>query len=104
MHTDPNGNQLLHRLPRDQYAEFLGRMKLMPLESGQILYEARSEIEYSYFPTSGTLSAVVVLAAGNMIEVATIGREGGAGLPSFLEAHTSPNRVFCQVPGETLRI
>src|SRR5688500_4654307 len=77
MHNDPNGNPLLHRLPQAQYADLLGRMKRMPLESGQILYEARSKIEYSYFPTSGTLSAVVVLAAGNMIEVATIGREGG---------------------------
>jgi CRP-like cAMP-binding protein len=39
-----------------------------------------------------------------MIEVATIGREGAAGLPLFVDAETSPNRVFCQVPGAALRI
>ena len=104
MHTDPNGNQLLNRLPQAQFAELFRRLKLIPLESGQVIYEARSKIEYAYFPTSGTLSAVVVVAAGNMIEVATVGREGAAGLPAFVEAQTSPNRVFCQVPGEALRI
>lgn len=39
-----------------------------------------------------------------MIEVATIGREGGAGLPTFVKSQASPHRVFCQVPGEVLRI
>ncbi|MCE9528036.1 MAG: Crp/Fnr family transcriptional regulator [Planctomycetales bacterium] len=76
----------------------------MPLESGQVLYQAQSEIEYSYFPTTGTLSSVVVLSTGDMIEVATIGREGMVGLPSFLEENRSTNRVFCQVPGDVLRI
>jgi CRP-like cAMP-binding protein len=104
MHTDPKGNKLLARLPKPQYAELHSRLKLIQLESGHVLYEARSEIEYSYFPTSGTLSAVVVLAAGNMIEVATVGREGAVGVPTFLPTHTSPNRVFCQVPGKAFRI
>ena len=39
-----------------------------------------------------------------MIEVATVGREGGVGLPAFVEEQTSPHRVFCQVPGEVVRI
>jgi CRP-like cAMP-binding protein len=104
MHIDAQGNQLLNRLPQAEYPELFSRLKPMPLESGHLLYEARSKIEYAYFPISGTLSAVVVLAAGNMIEVATIGREGGVGLPSFLEDEISPNRVFCQVPGSVLRV
>jgi CRP-like cAMP-binding protein len=104
MHTDPNGNQLLACLPKSEYPELFGRLKLISLESGQVCYEARAPIDYSYFPTSGTLSAVVVLSTGNMIEVATIGREGAAGLPAFIKAQTSPNRVFCQVPGEALQI
>jgi CRP-like cAMP-binding protein len=104
MKTESNGNQLLASLPRPQYADLLRRLKRVDLKSGQVLYEARSKIEYSYFPTSGTLSAVVVLSSGKIIEVATIGREGATGFPTFVKAQTSPNRVFCQVPGAALRI
>src|SRR5690606_32606064 len=49
-------------------------------------------------------SAVAVLEGGAMIEVATIGKEGAAGLPSYVAAQTSPNRVFCQIPGSAFRI
>jgi CRP-like cAMP-binding protein len=104
MKTNPIGNQLLAHLPRSQYAELFSRLKPIRLKSGHVIYEARAPIEYAYFPTSGTLSAVVVLSTGKMIEVATIGREGGAGLPGFVKSQTSANRVFCQVPGEVLRI
>src|SRR6188472_4505602 len=98
------GNQLIARLPASQYGDLLERLRPIQLGSGEVVYEANSEIEYAYFPTSGTLSAVVVLSTGNMIEVATIGREGAAGIPTFVEAQASPHRVFCQVPGEALRI
>jgi hypothetical protein len=39
-----------------------------------------------------------------LVEVATIGREGMAGLPVFLGAATSPQAAFCQVPGRAVRI
>jgi CRP-like cAMP-binding protein len=38
------------------------------------------------------------------VEVATIGREGMAGLPAFLGVSASPNDVFSQVPGTALRL
>lgn len=41
---------------------------------------------------------------GSMIEVATVGNEGGVGLPSFGEISDSPNKVFTQVPGGGVRI
>ena len=104
MKTILNGNQLLAHLPQIQYADLFARLKPVRLKSGQVQYEARAPIEYSYFPTSGTLSAVVVLSTGKMIEVATIGREGGVGLPCFVKDQSSVNKVFCQVPGEALRI
>jgi CRP-like cAMP-binding protein len=74
------------------------------LPPGKILYEARSPIEYSYFPNRGTLSAVAVMRDGGMIEVATIGKEGGVGLPILSQSGDSPNRVFVQVPGDGVRI
>jgi CRP-like cAMP-binding protein len=97
-------NKLLARLPQEQYRTLFGRLKTIQLKAGDNLYEPKTEIEYAYFPNSGTLSAVCVLSAGNMIEVATIGNEGAVGVMSFLDKQTSPHRVFCQVPGEALRI
>jgi CRP-like cAMP-binding protein len=104
MTANISANQLLVRLPPSQYGDFLRRLKQVSLKSGEVIFEARAEIEHAYFPTRGTLSAVVVLSSGNMIEVATIGKEGAVGVPTFVDAQTSPNRVFCQVPGEALKI
>ena len=33
-----------------------------------------------------------------------VGREGMAGVPAFLGADRSPTEVFCQIPGECLRL
>jgi CRP-like cAMP-binding protein len=79
-------------------------LKHVDLDVGQVLYDARSAIEYAYFPTAGTLSAVVVMPDGDMIEVATIGNEGGVGLPTSASGTSSPNKVFVQVPGAGVRI
>lgn len=64
MSFTPLGNQLLDRLVAPQYSDLLLRSNRMRLESGQVLYQSRSVIEYSYFPTSGTLSSVVVCRRG----------------------------------------
>ncbi|MGI8979410.1 MAG: Crp/Fnr family transcriptional regulator [Pirellulaceae bacterium] len=99
-----NGNELLARISWADYPDLLSRLKPVPLEQGLVLYEARAPIEYVYFPTSGALSSVVVMSDGSMIEVATVGREGAVGLPTFGVTGSSPNKVFVQVPGEALRI
>jgi CRP-like cAMP-binding protein len=97
-------NQILSRIPASDLANLAGHLKPVRFDSGAVLYEAGAPVEYSYFPTHGTLSAVVVMDDGRMIEVATIGNEGAVGLPAPLLAGKSPNRVFVQVPGDGLRI
>jgi CRP-like cAMP-binding protein len=104
MSATTNGNQLLARLPKASYSRLKGHLIPVTFESGQLLYEARSAVEFAYFPTHGTLSAVVVMLDGSTIEVATIGNEGAVGIPMLMTAEISPNRVFCQVPGDGLRI
>lgn len=98
------GNHLLDRLPPASYERLKRHLTPVPLEPGIVLYEACSKIEFAYFPICGTLSAVVVMLDGSMIEVATIGNEGAVGFPFFISSGVSPHRVFCQVPGEALRI
>jgi CRP-like cAMP-binding protein len=97
-------NKLLACLPPEKHGAFFARLKTIPLGSGHLLYEAKAEIEYAYFPNSGTLSAVCVLSSGNMIEVATVGNEGAVGVLNFSDTQVSPHKVFCQVPGEAVRV
>jgi CRP-like cAMP-binding protein len=98
------GNQLLERLSWNECPGFFSQFKRIRLEQGKTLYETRAPIDYAYFPTSGSLSAVVVMVDGDMTEVATIGREGAVGALNFAETPCSSNRVFVQVPGEAMRI
>jgi len=98
----PHGNRLLARLPPDDYKRLLPRLQLVPLELKQILYEARSPMDYAYFPSRGVVSALAVMNDGRAIEVATVGNEGMVGLPLLVGAKTAANRAMVQVPGEAL--
>jgi CRP-like cAMP-binding protein len=100
----PPGNRLLAQLPTDEYHRLLPRLKVIPLALKQVLYAARSVIDYSYFPNYGVLSALTVMEDGRAIEVATIGDEGMVGLPLLVGAKTTSNRVIVQVPGEAMRM
>jgi CRP-like cAMP-binding protein len=100
----PPGNRLLARLPPEEYQRLLPRLQLVQLALKQVLFEARSCIDYAYFPNRGVVSALTVMSDGRAIEVATIGDEGMAGLPLLVGARTTPNRMIVQVPGEALRM
>lgn len=97
-------NKILSRLASADLARLQPHLKPVRFDSGMVLYEAGADIDFGYFPQHGTLSAVVVMRDGRMIEVATIGNEGAIGLPRPLLAGKSPNRVFVQVPGDGLKI
>jgi CRP-like cAMP-binding protein len=98
------GNQFLAHLSATDFAYLQPSLKPVELHVEEVLYEENAPLDYSYFPTSAVLSAVVVMDDGHMIEVATVGNEGAVGLPTFADAPQSPNRVFTQIPGAALRI
>src|SRR6202040_2766955 len=100
----PPGNQLLARLPPEEYQRLLPRLQVVPLTLKHVLYEAQSPIDYAYFPNRGVISALTVMEDGKAIEVATIGDEGMVGLPLLVGAKTTANRVIVQVSGEALRM
>jgi CRP-like cAMP-binding protein len=97
-------NRLLSILAQHGQDELLGVLQNVSLEFAQILYEAHSPIEYVYFPTHAVVSATTVMSDGREIEIATIGNEGMTGLTALVGAHTSPTRVFVQIPGKAFRL
>lgn len=97
-------NQILARLPPEEYARLLPHLKPAPLEFKQILCEAHERIEHVWFPQSGVLSAITVMKNGSAIEAANIGYEGLFGSNATFAVGTSPHRVIVQVAGKGLRI
>lgn len=109
MNRTPNeagrtGNCLLDRLPRDDYLRLLPHSELVSLPHGQAIYQPHDPTAYVYFPTRGVLSMVVGMEDGRLVEAATVGNEGMAGVHFFLGLDVCPIKVICQMPGEILRV
>ncbi len=97
-------NRLLARLPKAEYQRTSPKLQTVALPLKQVLYKARSPIDYVYFPSRGVVSAMTIMEDGRAIEVATIGREGMVGLIVFNGGDSSPNEIMVQVEGEGLRM
>lgn len=99
------GNRLLAMVSQDERERLAPRFELVALELRQTLYEEGEPIDHVYFPVSGVLSLVSQMHDGRGVEIATIGNEGMAGLPVFLQATlTSSHMAFAQIPGQALRM
>jgi CRP-like cAMP-binding protein len=67
-----------------------------------VLHEPGEPIRAVYFPLVGVVSVLADLGADQVVETATIGREGMVGLSEFLRADTPTERSLVQVPGRAL--
>ena len=73
-------NELLAALPAEVLQRLSPALELLPLVLKEILHRPGDPIEYVYFPGAGFVSELTVLESGDMVEVATIGREGMVGI------------------------
>jgi CRP-like cAMP-binding protein len=97
-------NRLLAALARADYAVLEPHLERVTLNVHDVLAEAGEAFTHVYFPESGAVSIVTYMSDGSGVEVGTMGNEGMAGLPAFLEADASESRTFCQVAGVALRL
>jgi CRP-like cAMP-binding protein len=97
----PSGNQniLLAALPAADYARILPSLSVVALTLKDILHKPGEPIRDVYFPGGGFCSILTVLEDGNMVEVATIGREGMVGVSALLDGAPVPTAAMVQ--GET---
>jgi CRP-like cAMP-binding protein len=98
------GNHLLRALSANDYARLLPSLKRVTLEVGQVLSEPFARPRHLYFPETAVLSLVVVVADGAIVEAATVGNEGAAGLAAFLGDSGMSTRCLAQIAGEAQRI
>jgi CRP-like cAMP-binding protein len=92
-------NRLLASLPRAVFGAIKPNLKLFELIHGDVLAETGGPIRRVYFPHSGIISLVVELSVGDMIETATVGRDGVIGAASALDGRISFNKGIVHLAG-----
>ena len=106
--TNPQGkpvsNRILLALPDNEYRAIRPSLEFLAMPHHRSLYEPNRKIEYVYFPNRGLISLVIVMADGKTVEVAVLGREGVAGVPSIFGLDRSPIREVVQITGDGFRI
>jgi CRP-like cAMP-binding protein len=100
----PTGNRLLAALPPAEYARLAPHLETVVLTVKQQIYAANGPITHLYFPVAGVISLVQGELDGQVVEVATIGNEGMAGLPVFLGLESTPGQAFVQIAGAAQRM
>jgi CRP-like cAMP-binding protein len=99
------GNALLAALPDEARGQLVDGSGVVHLAQKRILWEPGQHSEHVYFPLSGVISLVTVMRDGDMVEVATVGREGMAGFHHFLGSAAVPNlRAISQVAGDSIQV
>jgi CRP-like cAMP-binding protein len=90
-------NELLAALPSEILQRLSPSLELVALDLKEILHRPGEPIEYVYFPGAGFVSELTVLESGDMVEVATIGREGMVGIFASDGEERAPSLAMVQV-------
>jgi CRP-like cAMP-binding protein len=101
---NPRENHILDALPADERERLFPHMTLIELPLGMVLYEARDEQPYIYFPIDSIVSLLYVLKNGASAEIAVVGNDGAIGVPLFMGGETTPNRAVVQSAGSAYRL
>jgi CRP-like cAMP-binding protein len=80
-----NLNRLLAALPAADYKRIFPALEVITLTLKDVLYKPGELIQHVYFPGGGFCSVLTLLKDGDMVEVATIGREGMVGASAVLD-------------------
>jgi CRP-like cAMP-binding protein len=102
--TQSRRNRLLELLAPQDFNRLRAHLHPTTFEYKLALTEADKPIRFVYFPVSGVVSLVNVMADGSAAEVGTIGNEGLVGLPVVLGDKCGQTNVYVQVPGSGLRV
>lgn len=100
----PVSNRILLTMPDNEYRSLRPGLEFLPLPHHRRLYEPNRKFEFVYFPNSGLISLIIVMADGKTVEVGVLGREGFAGVPAIFGLLRSPIREVMQISGDGFRI
>ena len=102
--NSPRQNQLLAALPAGELERLRPTLELTPLPLGHVLYEAGTQLQHVYFPTTCIISLLYVMEDGHSAEIAIIGNEGIVGVALFMGGETTSSRGIVQSAGFAYRL
>jgi CRP-like cAMP-binding protein len=97
-------NRILRSLPDDELRAMAADLSLETFALNETVYEQDAPIDCVYFPIEASFSVIKLLRDGTAIEVATVGKEGIAGIIALLNAQTHMARTIVQIPGAAYRM
>ncbi len=97
-------NRLLLALPPRHLKRLMPDLEYVEYQPEEVLTDADRSLDHVYFPDSGVVSVVAVYADGNIIEMATIGREGCTGVQAVFGVKSSSVRILGQIPGSAAKM
>src|SRR6476646_10566564 len=93
-------NRLLAALSGRAFARVRPLLDVMPLKLKAVLHKPGDPVEHVYFPGGGFCSVLTAMGDGNMVEVASIGREGFVGLSAVVNGSApDPSTTMVQAEG-----
>ncbi len=95
----PDSNRLWASFPEADREALTAEIRLREFKRGDILIQADAPVSTVFFPIAAQLSDVMVLADGRSSSVASVGREGAAGLSAFLTGAPSAWNVEVHIEG-----
>jgi CRP-like cAMP-binding protein len=102
--ADAGRNRLLTALDPDDLALLAPALRPVPMAPGAVLHEPDAPVEQVYFPLSGAISLLSVMRGGEVIETATVGREGAVGAFAGLGCGNAFSRAVVLLPGTAAMI
>lgn len=104
----PNSNQstnrLLDTLPQEVYQRLVPYLEPVQLSTRKVLYYAKENYDYAYFPTGSMVSTIAILENGSTAEIGVIGNKGMVGLPIILDSSYTNSTAMVQVGNGGLKI
>jgi CRP-like cAMP-binding protein len=97
-------NRLLLALPTRNLKRLMPELEHIRCQRELVLVGADSSLDHIFFPDSGVVSVLAVYADGNIIEMATIGREGCTGVQAVFGAKISSAQYLVQIAGSAAKM
>ncbi len=100
----PRANRILAALPAADYDRLLPALAPVALTPGSTLHFAGSRETFAYFPVSGIVGRIHVMADGASAAFAVTGDEGVVGIATFLGGDTWPSQALVLCAGHAYRM
>ena len=97
-------NQLLSALKPSDFAQVARNVTRVKLRPKQIIYKPNAPLDYIYFPEDTVLCLLTLMANGDSIESATVGREGASWISSSAGARSMPCETIAVHEGTALKL